>query len=166
MLDLLFSRTTGAGLSILRNGHQLDRQLDPAHQPRRPQRHTALRMERRRRRPGLAVQGGPGVRGVTVLRQRVERAGVHEDERRREERRHALRALRRHLREWRLAEAYANYLIQYTKFYAQEGIRITDLAFTNEPNFTSDYSSMRFTPAQAAEFAKVWARSPTRRAST
>ncbi|MET9628859.1 glycoside hydrolase [Lentzea sp. NPDC006480] len=55
--------------------------------------------------------------------------------------------------DWR--RAYANYLVQYTKFYAQEGIRITDLGFTNEPDYTSDYSSMRFTPAQAAEFVKV-----------
>jgi glucuronoarabinoxylan endo-1,4-beta-xylanase len=55
--------------------------------------------------------------------------------------------------DWR--RAYANYLVQYSKFYAQEGIRITDLGFTNEPNYTTDYSSMRFTPAQAAEFAKI-----------
>lgn len=55
--------------------------------------------------------------------------------------------------DWR--RAYANYLVQYTKFYAQEGIRITDIGFTNEPDYTADYSSMRFTPAQAAEFVKV-----------
>ncbi|KJK48386.1 Ricin B lectin [Lentzea aerocolonigenes] len=55
--------------------------------------------------------------------------------------------------DWR--RAYANYLVQYTKFYAQEGIRITDLGFTNEPDYTTNYSSMRFTPAQAAEFVKV-----------
>lgn len=55
--------------------------------------------------------------------------------------------------DWR--RAYADYLIQYTKFYAQEGIPITDLGFTNEPNYTTDYSSMRFTPAQAAEFTRI-----------
>jgi glucosylceramidase len=55
--------------------------------------------------------------------------------------------------DWR--RAYANYLIQYTRFYAQEGVPITDLAFTNEPNWTATYSSMRFTPAQAAELAKI-----------
>ncbi|WP_234320959.1 glycoside hydrolase [Streptomyces katrae] len=32
---------------------------------------------------------------------------------------------------WR--QAYANYLVQYAKFYRQEGIEITDLGFTNEP---------------------------------
>ncbi|MDT7788572.1 MAG: glucuronoarabinoxylan endo,4-beta-xylanase [Pseudonocardiales bacterium] len=55
--------------------------------------------------------------------------------------------------DWR--RAYANYLVQYAKFYAQEGIRITDIGFTNEPDYTTNYSSMRFTPAQAAEFVRV-----------
>ena len=55
--------------------------------------------------------------------------------------------------DWR--RAYANYLVQYAKFYAQEGITINDIGFTNEPDYTTDYSSMRFTPAQAVEFTKV-----------
>ncbi|PZG13245.1 glycoside hydrolase family 30 protein [Nonomuraea aridisoli] len=55
--------------------------------------------------------------------------------------------------EWR--QAYANYLVAYTRFYAREGIKITDLGFTNEPDYTASYASMRFTPEQAAEFVKV-----------
>ncbi|MBF8191273.1 hypothetical protein ITP53_37355 [Nonomuraea sp. K274] len=55
--------------------------------------------------------------------------------------------------EWR--RAYADYLLAYTKFYAREGIKITDLGFTNEPDWTATYASMRFTPEQAAEFVKV-----------
>jgi len=55
--------------------------------------------------------------------------------------------------DWRAA--YARYLVQWTKFYKQEGIRITDLGFTNEPDFTASYASMRFTPAQAVEFVKI-----------
>lgn len=54
---------------------------------------------------------------------------------------------------WR--QAYANYLVQYAKFYQREGIRITDLAFTNEPDWTATYASMRFTPRQAVDFLKV-----------
>ncbi|AQZ65470.1 Glycosyl hydrolase [[Actinomadura] parvosata subsp. kistnae] len=57
------------------------------------------------------------------------------------------------LPEWQ--RAYANYLVAYTKFYAKEGIRITDLGFTNEPDWTASYASMRFTPEQAAQFVKV-----------
>jgi glucuronoarabinoxylan endo-1,4-beta-xylanase len=55
--------------------------------------------------------------------------------------------------DWR--RAYAEYLVQFAKFYAQESITITDLGFTNEPNFTATYGSMRFTPEQAVEFAKI-----------
>lgn len=56
--------------------------------------------------------------------------------------------------DWR--RAYADYLVQYTKFYAQEGIDITDVGFTNEPNWTTTYESMRFTPEQAVEFIKTF----------
>ncbi|MEU3607462.1 glycoside hydrolase [Streptomyces sp. NPDC035033] len=63
--------------------------------------------------------------------------------------------------EWR--QAYANYLVQYAKFYEREGIRITDLGFTNEPDWTATYASMRFTPQQAVDFLKVLG--PTVRAS-
>jgi O-glycosyl hydrolase len=55
--------------------------------------------------------------------------------------------------DWRAA--YAKYLVQYTKFYKQEGIKITDIGFTNEPDWTAVYASMRFTPAQATEMVKV-----------
>ena len=55
--------------------------------------------------------------------------------------------------DWRTA--YANFLVQYAKFYGQEGIGITDLGFTNEPDWTATYDSMRLTPAQAVEFTKV-----------
>ncbi|MEO3868531.1 glycoside hydrolase [Nonomuraea sp. B12E4] len=55
--------------------------------------------------------------------------------------------------EWQ--RAYAKYLVAYTKFYAREGIKITDLGFTNEPDWTATYASMRFTPEQARDFAKV-----------
>lgn len=56
--------------------------------------------------------------------------------------------------DWR--RAYANFLVQYARFYAQEGIGITDLGFTNEPDWTATYDSMRLTPAQAVEFTKVF----------
>ncbi|MFF0477728.1 glycoside hydrolase [Streptomyces sp. NPDC004284] len=63
--------------------------------------------------------------------------------------------------EWR--QAYANYLVRYAEFYQREGIGITDLGFTNEPDWTAAYASMRFTPQQAVDFLKVLG--PTVRAS-
>lgn len=52
-------------------------------------------------------------------------------------------------------EAYANYLVAWADFYAQEGIDIESIAFTNEPDWTASYESMLFTPAQAAEFTGI-----------
>lgn len=62
--------------------------------------------------------------------------------------------------DWR--QAYANYLVQYARFYRQEGIPITDLGFTNEPDFTATYASMRLTPAQAAQFLTTLGRAVRR----
>jgi glucuronoarabinoxylan endo-1,4-beta-xylanase len=55
--------------------------------------------------------------------------------------------------DWR--QAYANYLVQYARFYAAEGIHITHLGFTNEPDLATSYASMQLTPAQATDMAKV-----------
>jgi O-glycosyl hydrolase len=55
--------------------------------------------------------------------------------------------------DWR--QAYADYLLQYVRFYAEEGIDITDLGFTNEPDLSTSYASMQFTPAQAVDLVKV-----------
>ncbi|KAH7100948.1 glycoside hydrolase [Auriculariales sp. MPI-PUGE-AT-0066] len=52
-------------------------------------------------------------------------------------------------------QAYANFLVQYVKYYQQAGIAITHLGFLNEPEYTTTYSSMRSTGTQAADFIKV-----------
>ncbi|KAI9158053.1 carbohydrate-binding module family 1 protein [Paramyrothecium foliicola] len=43
--------------------------------------------------------------------------------------------------DWR--QAYANFLAQYVKFYKQEGITITHLGFLNEPDYQVSYSQMQ-----------------------
>jgi glucosylceramidase len=55
--------------------------------------------------------------------------------------------------DWR--QAYANELAQYIKFYAQSGVRITDVGFLNEPELTTSYASMLSDGAQAASFIPV-----------
>lgn len=55
--------------------------------------------------------------------------------------------------DWR--QAYANYLVQYAKFYRAEGIRITDLGLTNEPNFVATYASMKLAPSQVTNMLEV-----------
>jgi O-glycosyl hydrolase len=57
------------------------------------------------------------------------------------------------LPEWH--QAYARYLLRYAEFLRQEGIEVTDIGFTNEPDFTIDWASMRFTPAEVAAYVKV-----------
>ncbi|SFC49037.1 glycoside hydrolase family 30 protein [Streptomyces aidingensis] len=57
------------------------------------------------------------------------------------------------LPEW--YQAYARYLLRYAGCLRQEGIPVTELGFTNEPDFTVDYASMRFTPAELAAYVKV-----------
>ncbi|KAK3356641.1 glycoside hydrolase superfamily [Lasiosphaeria hispida] len=52
-------------------------------------------------------------------------------------------------------QAYANYLVQYIKYYAAANISITHLGFLNEPDLTTSYASMRSSGAQAADFIKV-----------
>ncbi|KAK4222373.1 glycoside hydrolase superfamily [Podospora fimiseda] len=52
-------------------------------------------------------------------------------------------------------QAFADYLVQYIKFYAAENITVTHLGFLNEPDYTTSYASMRSSGTQAADFIKV-----------
>ncbi|CAI4211474.1 unnamed protein product [Parascedosporium putredinis] len=52
-------------------------------------------------------------------------------------------------------QAYANYLVQYVKFYAQEGVNITHLGPMNEPDFSASYASALWDGNSAANFIKV-----------
>lgn len=40
-------------------------------------------------------------------------------------------------------QAYADFLVQYVEFYAQEGLTITHLGFLNEPDYQVSYSQMQ-----------------------
>jgi glucuronoarabinoxylan endo-1,4-beta-xylanase len=55
--------------------------------------------------------------------------------------------------DWR--RAYAAELAQYIRFYAQSGVRITDVGFLNEPELATSYASMLSDGAQAAGFIPV-----------
>jgi glucuronoarabinoxylan endo-1,4-beta-xylanase len=63
--------------------------------------------------------------------------------------------------DWR--QAYANYLVQYLKDYRSVGVPISHVGFVNEPNLSTSYSSMVMNPAQNADFVKVLG--PTLRSS-
>lgn len=55
--------------------------------------------------------------------------------------------------DWR--QAYADYLVQYVRYYAEAGVKITHLGFLNEPEFAASYASMTSNGNQAADFIKV-----------
>ncbi|KAI1867105.1 uncharacterized protein JN550_007157 [Neoarthrinium moseri] len=55
--------------------------------------------------------------------------------------------------DWR--QAYADYLVQYVKFYAEAGVNVTHLGFVNEPDLKTAYASMLVNGTQAADFIKV-----------
>jgi glucuronoarabinoxylan endo-1,4-beta-xylanase len=58
--------------------------------------------------------------------------------------------------DWR--QAYANYLVQYVRDYQKEGIPILYIGPVNEPGFKTGYSSIDMNPAQAADFDAVLAK--------
>ncbi len=55
--------------------------------------------------------------------------------------------------DWR--QAYANYLVQYAKDYQAAGVPLTHIGAFNEPNLTTSYSSMVMNPTQTADFIAV-----------
>ena len=55
--------------------------------------------------------------------------------------------------DWR--QAYANYLVQYAKDYAAAGVPLTYLGPSNEPDFSASYDSMTMSPAQMVSVLDV-----------
>ena len=54
-------------------------------------------------------------------------------------------------------QAFANYLVQYIRFYQLSGIKITELGFLNKPQENVYNASMLSDATQAADFTKVLA---------
>jgi O-glycosyl hydrolase len=55
--------------------------------------------------------------------------------------------------DWR--QAYANYLVQYARDYAAAGVPLTYLGPSNEPDYSTNYDSMTMSPAQMASVLDV-----------
>ncbi|KAI1393569.1 glycoside hydrolase family 30 protein [Hypoxylon trugodes] len=163
LLDLLFNTTTGAGLSIIRNGIGSSPDSSSDHMntfaPKDPGGPTAepqytwdgkdsgqlwLSQEAYNTygirqiygdawsAPGYMKSNGNEVNGGTLC-------GVSGTNCR--------------SGDWR--QAYANYLVQYVKYYAEAGVPVTRIGFLNEPEFSTSYASMNSNGAQAADFIKV-----------
>ncbi|KAJ5454869.1 uncharacterized protein N7458_005825 [Penicillium daleae] len=55
-------------------------------------------------------------------------------------------------------QAYANYLVQYARFYKESGVDVTHLGFLNEPQFAATYAGMLSNGTQAADFIRLLAK--------
>ncbi|KAJ5810639.1 uncharacterized protein N7503_002857 [Penicillium pulvis] len=55
-------------------------------------------------------------------------------------------------------QAYANYLVQYVRFYKESGVDVTHLGFLNEPQFAATYAGMLSNGTQAADFIRILAK--------
>ncbi|KAL3443352.1 glycoside hydrolase superfamily [Aspergillus insuetus] len=55
-------------------------------------------------------------------------------------------------------QAYANYLVQYIRFYELHEVDVTHLGFLNEPQLAPTYASMLSDGTQAADFIRVLAK--------
>jgi O-glycosyl hydrolase len=55
--------------------------------------------------------------------------------------------------DWR--QAYANYLVQYARDYANAGVPLTYIGPSNEPDYSAGYDSMTMSPAQMANLLDV-----------
>ncbi|KAI2630688.1 glycoside hydrolase family 30 protein [Hypoxylon sp. NC1633] len=53
-------------------------------------------------------------------------------------------------------QAFADYLVQYVRYYAEAGVPVTRIGFLNEPEFSPGYASMNSNGQQAADFIKVF----------
>ncbi|KAJ5929802.1 hypothetical protein N7454_006752 [Penicillium verhagenii] len=55
-------------------------------------------------------------------------------------------------------QAYANYLVQYVRFYKESGVDVTHLGFLNEPQFAATYAGMLSNGTQATNFIRILAK--------
>ncbi|KAI0105335.1 glycoside hydrolase family 30 protein [Nemania sp. FL0031] len=161
-LDLLFNTTSGAGLSILRNGIGSSPDMSSDHmvsiQPKSPggpsstpqyvwdgsdNKQLWVSQEAMKRgvrtfyadawsAPGYMKTNGNDANGGSLCG--VGGATCSSGD-------------------WR--QAYADYLVQYVKYYQEANVTITHLGFLNEPELTTSYASMRSSGSQAADFIKV-----------
>lgn len=159
-LDLLYSRTRGAGLTILRNEISADPGITiepsapaspaarPAYQPLGNDQGQEWLARTIRAgygvtdvfadawsAPGFMKTNGSPINGGTLCG--VPGAACASGD-------------------WR--QAYANYLLQYARDYADDGVPLTYVGPENEANIGPAYDSMLMTPAQTANFMAILGR--------
>ncbi|KAF2168809.1 glycoside hydrolase family 30 protein [Zasmidium cellare ATCC 36951] len=177
VLDLLLSNTTGAGMTILRNGigssltnpYDLMKSIETV-SPASPNA-TPNYGWQGTTKPGFGLDNGQLqlnkdaiARGVrTVYADAWSAPGFMKNNRNDSNGGYlcGVSGIECETGDWR--QTYANYLIQYLKYYREEGVAIDYVGFLNEPDLNVTYASMLSSGQQAADFLKVFA--PTLEAS-
>ncbi|KAI8628347.1 glycoside hydrolase family 30 protein [Xylariaceae sp. FL1651] len=161
-LDLLFSTSKGAGLSILRNGigsspdmnsdHMVSIQPKSPGGPASPPKYTWDGSDNKQ----LWVSQEAAKRGVRTIYADAWSAPGYMKTNGNDANGGSLCGVGGascSSGDWR--QAYADYLVQYIKYYLASNVTITHVGFLNEPELTTSYASMRSTGSQAADFIKV-----------
>ncbi|RDL35904.1 (Trans)glycosidase [Venustampulla echinocandica] len=153
LLDILFSNTTGAGFTILRNGLGSTPNSNSDYmntiEPTNPGSATAT--------PKYVWDGKDS--GQFWLSQQAVKYGVNTFYSNAWSAPGFMKTNNNDMNggslrdEWK--QAYANYLIQYIQYYIDGGVPITHLGFLNEPDLSTSYASMLSNGQQAAAFIKV-----------
>jgi len=156
-LDLLYSRSSGAGLTILRNEISADpgSTIEPAapSSPSAPPAYlplSAINSDQGQLWFARRIRAGYGVRDVFAdawsapafmkTNDSVDNGGTL----------CGVPGATCASGDWR--QAYANYLTQYARDYAAAGIRLSYVGPENEANIGPAYDSMLLSPAQTADF--------------
>ncbi len=155
LLNLLFDRATGAGLSILRLGFDTDGTIEPE-APARADTPAHYRfdgsdggqvwMALQAKRLGVTQFTATAWSAPPFMKTNGSAIGG------------SLCGLEQTAcptGDWR--SAFASYLLQYVRFYRKAGVPIGSLGFLNEADLQVSYASMFFTPRQVLEFLKVLA---------
>ncbi|KAI0813783.1 glycoside hydrolase family 30 protein [Xylaria sp. FL0064] len=161
-LDLLFSTTNGAGLSILRNGIGSSPDMSSDHMvsiapkspgdPSSPMQYVWDGSDNKQ----LWVSQEAVKRGVKIIYADAWSAPGYMKTNGNDANGGSLCGVGGATcssGDWR--QAYADYLVQYIKYYLEANVTITHVGFLNEPELTTSYASMRSSGSQAADFIKV-----------
>lgn len=160
VLDLLYSPTSGAGLTILRNeiGADAGNSIEPTNPggPSAPPNYRTLAQTNQDQgqlwfaqqikarfgvtdiygdawsAPGFMKTNGSAINGGQVC---------------------GVTGAKCSSGDWR--QAYANYLTQYARDYAAAGVPLTYVGPSNEPDYKTGYDSMTMSPAQMASLLDV-----------
>ncbi|TVY80514.1 Endo-1,6-beta-D-glucanase [Lachnellula suecica] len=154
VMDLLFSNTTGAGFTILRNGLGSSPDSSSDHmntiEPKSPGSPTGT---------PVYVWDGKDSGQFSISQQAASVYGVKQFYANAWSAPGFMKSNGNDANGGTLSsswnQAFANYLIQYIGYYLNAGVPVTYIGFLNEPDYSASYASMLSNGQQAASFIKV-----------